>query len=368
MRLPLEPINETLVTEAKAIASRFPKELGFVNSAALKKSQSRNELEVIEGVGFAHFHHRKDAQTTIYEIAVSKENQGQGWGRLLFYRVLCAAIEKKSSSVFLKCPVDNKSNGFYKALGFKLERIDPGKKRPLNCWRYPIELPLLFYCGGGGGSPADLVAKKTGWRVGMRSGRYKAKWHLEMVDNLFTSYNHEKHLAQVKASKPLLCTAMDLMTEEQCLEVGAKYQPAKVILGQAKELSKYCGRVLLIPKYKLPLPRDFPYWLAYSVPTSHGGTDIETSWFVKHNKPVHLLGGSPDKQRHYYNQRMNVVSLDANYASKLAQRFGKSCWQGNSSGKRLVDGFYNALQLSLEKQHEYWRNDARKYKQLSFTL
>jgi hypothetical protein len=111
----------------------------------------------------------------------------------------------------------------------------------------------------------------------MRSGRQKAKWHLEMVDNLFTNYNHKKHLEQVKASKPLICTAMDLMTNQQCLESGAKYQPAEVILKQAKELSKYCGRVLLIPKYKLLLPTDFPYWLAYSVPTSHGGTSIEPS-------------------------------------------------------------------------------------------
>jgi hypothetical protein len=77
------------------------------------------------------------------------------------------------------------------------------------------------------------------------------------------------------------------------------------------------------------------------------------------------LGGSPDKQRHYYNRGMNVVSLDANYAAKLAQRFGKSCWQGNSAGKRIVDGFYNSLELSLKKQQEYWRNDAQKYKQLS---
>ena len=208
----------TTIQEAKKIASSFSREIGFVNQAALEASLKRSELEVISGVGFIHFHHRKDGQTTIYEIAVDRASQKHGWGRLLFYRVLSAAIELGQSNIFLKCPIDNDSNGFYERLGFVLERIDPGKKRPLNCWRYKIQLPLLFYCGGGGTSPADEIAKKTGWRIGMRSGKYKAKWHLEMVDNLFTNYNHERHLAQVKESKPLICTAMDLMTEQQCLE------------------------------------------------------------------------------------------------------------------------------------------------------
>ena len=122
---------------------------------------------------------------------------------------------------------------------------------------------------------------------------------------------------------------------------------------------------MLIPKYKLPLPLDFPYWLAYSIPTSHGGTSIEPYWFSEHHKPVHLLGGSPCKQKYYYNQGMNVVSLDGNYASKLAQKFGKSCWQGNSAGKRIINGFYESLELSLIKQQHFWANEIQECRQLS---
>ena len=65
--------------QAKAIASKFSKELGFVNLAALIESDKRRELEVNAGIGFAHFHHRRNGQTTIYSLAVTKFHQGNGW-------------------------------------------------------------------------------------------------------------------------------------------------------------------------------------------------------------------------------------------------------------------------------------------------
>jgi hypothetical protein len=72
------------IAEAKRIANQFKNELGFVNSAAIEESLKRDEVIPINGVGFAHFHHRKDGQTTIY-------------------RVLCSAIERKQLKIALKC-------------------------------------------------------------------------------------------------------------------------------------------------------------------------------------------------------------------------------------------------------------------------
>jgi hypothetical protein len=123
-----------------------------------------------------------------------------------------------------------------------------------------------------------------------------------------------------------------------------------LVIRQATELAQFCGRVMLIPKCKVSIPDR--YWLGFSVPTRYGGTKIECNWFG--DRPIHLLGGSPDAQAHYA-KHLNVVSLDANYAMSLA-RWGKSCWQGNNGGTREVDGNYAAFELSLREQKQYWHH------------
>ncbi|NEP55993.1 MAG: GNAT family N-acetyltransferase [Symploca sp. SIO2G7] len=347
--------------EAKRIASKFPQELGFVNIRALEESDAKGCLEVLQDIGFAHFHHRKDGQTTIYSLAVLPEYQKKGWGRLLFYRVLCSSIEagcdayggsRSDLRIFLKCPVDLKANSFYEALGFKLVGTDPGKKRPLNCWEYKIKLPLLFYCGGGGKSRYDAIASNIGWQLGINSGgKIKSHLHMKMVDNDYRNYNHTKHLEMVRQNKPLICTARDIEFPEQLPE----------ILEQAAELSKYAGRVLLIPKCDVSLPEK--YWLGYSVPSGHGATSLNPEWFG--DRPVHLLGGSPIKQAVLYPQ-MNVVSLDANYSMNVA----KHCKSVYSDGFQNIwsreSGCYQALEQSLVEQYTYWADPPlQKYVQLS---
>lgn len=328
----------TNVVYAKQIASSFSKELGFVNRAALTESESRQELEVIPDIGFAHFHHRKDGQTTIYELAVAKEYQKQGWGRLLFFRVLCAAIEKKQTKIVAKCPEDLSSNNFYLSQGFKLSAVELGRKRKLNKWEYTIQLPLLFYCGSAGASKYDQISIDAGWRHGIRSDK-DGVIRCQMVDNEWHNYNHQKHLERVKEHKPLVATARDIESPEQLPK----------ILAQAKELALYCGRVLLIPKCKVTLPAES--WLAFSVPTKYGGTTIEPSWFG--DRFVHLLGGSPNAQASYA-KCMNVISLDANYAMNVARKC-VSTWQGRQ--ERKMSSCYDALKLSLENQKSYWHKE-----------
>ncbi|NET55977.1 MAG: GNAT family N-acetyltransferase [Symploca sp. SIO2E6] len=332
--------------EAKRIASRFSKELGFVNIRSLEESDTKGCLEVIQGIGFTHFHHRRDKQTTIYSLAVLSEHQRQGWGRLLFYRVLCRAIEARCDRIFLKCPSECAANAFYSSIGFKLLGTAPGKKRRLNCWQYQIQLPLLFMCNGGGTSRYDHIASECGWRLGIQSFNRSNKpgWHMEMIDNQWgDDYDHSQHLELIKANKPLIATVKDIESVEQLREA----------LKQAREIQQYCGRVVLIPKVKSWLPSE--YWLGFSIPTSHGSTSIEPTWFG--DRPVHLLGGSPDAQAHYA-KLMNVVSLDSKYAmhDNVAGK-GKSAWQGHNCGIRVVDGCYESFKVSLEKQKQYWHCD-----------
>jgi hypothetical protein len=107
---------------------------------------------------------------------------------------------------------------------------------------------------------------------------------------------------------------------------------------------------MLIPKVKTWLPNG--YWLGYSIPTSHGGTKIECEWFG--DRFVHLLGGSPDDQAKFAKQ-LNVISLDANYAMRLADH-GLSSWQGCSGGVKVVPGCYPSMRVSFQKQKEYWHD------------
>lgn len=332
------------VAEAKSIANKYKQELGFVNSAALVESDLKGCLEVIKGIGFAHFHHRRDAQTTIYSLAVLKDKTRSGWGRLLFYRVLCSAIENGSKSIVAKCPEDLPSNQFYEAMGFNLRQSEPGKKRRLNVWQYSIDLPLLFYCADGGRNEYGRIAKEEGWRMGFQSEQICPGSHVQMIDNEYMDYDHDRHLAMVKKHKPLIATAQDIMDINDLPR----------ILKQARELSQYCGRVLLIPKVKSWLPKGF--WLAYSIPTSHGGTQIEPEWF--RDRPVHLLGGSPKAQAQY-SKLLNVVSLDGNYATNLAKT-GNVTWQyGEEKIQRLTGekGCYPAFRESLKRQKRYWHEE-----------
>lgn len=325
-----------VVQEVLAIISKFDKPFSI---------NDFSQFEVIPGFGFAQYCNRRET-CIIQALVVVPEHWRNGWGRLLFYRVLCWAIENHQSTIIAKCPKDCQSNQFFEKLGFVWSET----KHKTNTWQYSIQLPLLFYCGGGGASEYDRIATEVGWRLGLRSaGLNKAHEHMAMVDNDWKNYNHQAHLEMVQTNKPLIATARDIEDINHLPE----------ILKQTRELAKYVGRVILIPKVKCWLPDN--YWLGYSVPTSFGGTNIEPEWFG--NRPVHLLGGSPDAQARYYKSLKNVVSLDGNYAMQLAE-YGKAAYQGASSGIPTGKGCYESMRISFREQKKYW-HEPKEFLQLS---
>lgn len=335
-------------TTAKKISTKFSKELGFVNLAALQESESKGCLELVGDnydTGFVHFHHRKDKQTTIYSLAVLPEFQRCGWGRLLFYRVLCSAIEQGQNKILLKCPQDLPSNNFYKRLGFSLSQVEEGKKRKLNVWEYKINTPMLFYCADGGTNNYGEIARKEGWRLGFQSTNSIPKNHVEMIDNNWKCFDYQQHLGAIKKHKPLIATALDI----------ENINDLPMILKQAREIAKYCGRVLLIPKVKCWLPNEF--WLGYSEPSSHGATNLEIDFFK--NRFVHVLGGSPTDQLRLTKQINAVVSLDGNY-SMLISQYGKVCWPDNEIKLDKISlsyGCYSAFQESMKRQKAFWHGN-----------
>lgn len=121
------------------MANAHRRELGFVRKVTLAASICQKEILVAvndgQVVGFVHYHHRRDKQTTLYNIVVRSQKRQRGIGRRLVN-----ALKEESRSldklwVILKCPAELSANKFYRRVGFRRWRKEPGKRRALFVWR-----------------------------------------------------------------------------------------------------------------------------------------------------------------------------------------------------------------------------------------
>lgn len=346
-----------VIDNLKNIADKNTKDIGFVVRSSLENAYDNDELEYILDIGFINFHHRKDEQTTIYEIVISEEHRLKGWGRLLFNKVLLSSIENNKTKIILKCPINSKANEFYKKLNFKKINVEQGKKRKLNVWEYLVNIPLLFYCGktDGGHNKFLKSAYDENWLLGKNSSEHNDNElkTIYFVDNCWDKYNHNEHLECVKKHKPLLATIKDVENNEDLI----------YIKNNIEEFSKYCGRVVIIPKYYFNLKEiQSKFWIGYSIPTRHGKTVVDLKYLDSYGIPIHFLGGSPVKQYKYYLQCTNLKSVDGNYAS-LSAKYGKTTWQ-ESGGLKMIKGCYETFRLSLRLQKLFWHNNIQLFKNL----
>jgi GNAT superfamily N-acetyltransferase len=128
--------------QIKRLADSHRHELGFVLLPALAKSIGRDELLVAVNssalVGFVEYHHRRDAQTTLYHLVVDSEHRGLGIGRSLVETLVSEARKAGKSRIQLKCPADLKANSFYARVGFSRAGTKSGRKRELVLWRMDL--------------------------------------------------------------------------------------------------------------------------------------------------------------------------------------------------------------------------------------
>jgi ribosomal protein S18 acetylase RimI-like enzyme len=118
--------------------------LGFVPRSAFMAGIQHGWVFVAEMIyegliGFAHYRHRHDAQTTLYEICVHESFRGYGVGQAMLKALLTEAAIQGKEYVRLKAPTDIAANNFYKIFGFTLVGTEGGKKRSLNVWSYPLK-------------------------------------------------------------------------------------------------------------------------------------------------------------------------------------------------------------------------------------
>ena len=125
-----------------ALAAAHKDELGFVRRVALADSIQRGEILVAENdahvIGFVHYRHRLNRQTTLYNIVVSPDRRRQGTGRRLVEALIQEVRSLGKQCIVLKCPSDLPANGFYARLGFHRWGEEPGKRRGLTLWRLSV--------------------------------------------------------------------------------------------------------------------------------------------------------------------------------------------------------------------------------------
>ena len=128
----------------KQLADQHKTELGFVIRGALMKSINQGQLLVAlddrgKVVGFNQYRHRKDQQTTLYNIVVAEELRRSGIGSALLDELCIDASSAGKETIFLKCPQELPSNSFYESYGFTLLDVEQGKNRPLSLWQFHLE-------------------------------------------------------------------------------------------------------------------------------------------------------------------------------------------------------------------------------------
>lgn len=214
--------------------------------------------------------------------------------------------------------------------------------------------PTLIYCADGNKRFAE-IAMAAGFQYGAQLPN-TIYYPPYFVDQDWRRPNRERYMAALSKWKPAIASVLDWERLEQLPEV----------LEWAEEAAQYVETVMIIPKVqngvKL-LPRTVggkPVRLGYSVPTKFAGTELFLGEFT--DWPVHLLGGSPRKQRELA-QYLNVQSLDGNYANKMAVRFCEY-WDGRK-WRELKDagGFigndvpYAAFRRSCENIVAAWKEN-----------
>lgn len=134
--------NQDDLASINIIANTHRRELGFVRKVTLAESISREEILIVENdehvIGFVHYRHRCDLQTTLYNIVVLSERRRQGIGKRLVDVLVQEAQSLGKQCIVLKCPSELPANEFYSGLGFHLWQKEPGKQRGLNVWRLYI--------------------------------------------------------------------------------------------------------------------------------------------------------------------------------------------------------------------------------------
>lgn len=191
------------------------------------------------------------------------------------------------------------------------------------------------------------IALRYGWMPAARYTNLRDVRKFERIGFLdvdWKDYSYRRHLEAAKSTRAYMTVARDI---DDHMDLART-------LDQALELKMYCEHVVIVPKDpsladKLDalIPRDFI--LGYSVPTRYGATSLPPDVF---KRPVHLLGGRPDVQRHLATL-MPVVSVDCNRFT-LDAAYG-DFFDGVSFRPHPSGGYERCIRESIKNINTLWK-------------
>lgn len=173
-------------------------------------------------------------------------------------------------------------------------------------------IPRLIYCAPN--STFSAIALRYNFEYGCQMPAALPSFPLFFADQDWKKPDRSGYMKALAKYKPNVATVLDFERPDQFDEVmswateAAQYVRETVII-----IPKFQGSIEMIPE----AINGKKVVLGYSVPTSFGGTSLPISAFGR--RPVHLLGGSPQKQMSLAGI-CNVVSADANTMSLLANK------------------------------------------------
>lgn len=159
--------------------------------------------------------------------------------------------------------------------------------------------------------PLCCISESFGFRTGFNSGNVSLNKELcknhgvTFIDNPFKDYNHEQHMAMLKKYKPKYGTVRDYFTEEQCKQKGIPFFSLETINGWVEELRPYVEHIIVIPKHPSVVGKvadidDIVVGYPMASPGFTISTQIDFNIFKEYDCKIHLLGGTPIKQKRYY--------------------------------------------------------------------
>lgn len=158
------------------------------------------------------------------------------------------------------------------------------------------------------------IAVDAGWLPGAQLTKTaKVYFEPQFVDQNWKKPELSVYAERVAFYRPHCASVID----------WEKHVALATVLEWAEEIAPFVNYVIVIPKViggVNLIPECIggkPVRLGYSIPTKHGGTSLALPEFGR--RPVHLLGGSPQKQLRLFTM-LNVVSADGNYMQKQALR------------------------------------------------
>ena len=210
--------------------------------------------------------------------------------------------------------------------------------------------PEIIYCANGNKRFAE-IAMSHGYTYGAQLPG-TVYFTPEFVDQDWKNPVKDRYMAQLDRYRPRMATVLDLERMEQFDEVMGWAEDAAAFVTEA---------VIIIPKVSGVIGRipesvgGVSVRLGFSVPTQYGGTNVMTMEFG--HRPVHLLGGRPDRQVALLSY-MNVVSVNGSYAKMKAVRF--SSYYANDRWVPLesainVDRPYTTFDRSYGNVIRMWR-------------